>query len=319
MRIIVYGVGAIGGVLAAQLRLAGHEVVGIARGRQLETLRRLGITLTTPDRRETARFPVHEDPRELGLTPADFILLTMKSQDTAGALSSLKAAGAFRQPIFCFQNGVANEPLALRFFENVYGVTVMMPAQFTEPGKVAAFSTPKSGIFDIGRYPAGTDCHVDSLCSALNGSGFLARPRADVMNSKYRKLLSNLANIVRTVFAENALRQKWQEKLRAEAEIVLTAAGIAWDKGDPYEGTGIGEKPVPGVERLGSSTMQSAVRGTGSLETDYLNGEIALLARLHGLEAPANTAFCTLSQKLASGELPPLTATEEMTLAEMTR
>ena len=33
MRFIVYGVGAIGGTIAASLVLAGYEVVGIARGK----------------------------------------------------------------------------------------------------------------------------------------------------------------------------------------------------------------------------------------------------------------------------------------------
>ena len=316
MRIIVYGVGAIGGVIAAQLSLAGHEVIGIARGSQLKAIRERGLTVTTPDLHGTAHFPVYENPREFELRADDFILLTMKGQDTQRALDDLKAAGAFRQPIFCFQNGVANEAMALRFFENVYGVTVMMPAQFTEAGSVASFNSPKSGIFDIGRYPSGLDAHVESLCAALNGSGFLGRPRADVMDSKYRKLITNLGNIVRVTLAKD-LQQGWLEKVRAEGEMVLTKAGITWDKVEAYEGTGISDKPVPGFERLGSSTMQSAVRGTGSIETDYLNGEIALLARLHGLDAPANTAFCKLSQKVASGELKPLSATDETIRAAM--
>ena len=64
----------------------------------------------------------------------DAVLLTMKGPDTAGALLRLKAAGVSRQPIFCFQNGVANEPAALRFFENVYGATVILPADYDTPG-----------------------------------------------------------------------------------------------------------------------------------------------------------------------------------------
>ena len=40
MRIIIYGVGAVGGTIAVQLSLAGHTGLGIARGRQLEAIRR---------------------------------------------------------------------------------------------------------------------------------------------------------------------------------------------------------------------------------------------------------------------------------------
>jgi 2-dehydropantoate 2-reductase len=43
---------------------------------------------------------------------------------------------------------------------------------------------------------------------------------------------------------------------------------------------------------------QSLKRGAGSIETDYLNGEIVLLGRLHGVPTPLNAALCALSQVL---------------------
>ena len=45
---------------------------------------------------------------------------------------------------------------------------------------------------------------------------------------------------------------------------------------------------VEGVERGGGSTWQSLVRGAGSVEADHLNGEVVMLARLHGTTAPVN-------------------------------
>ena len=40
--------------------------------------------------------------------------------------------------------------------------------------------------------------------------------------------------------------------------------------------------------QLGGSSWQSLVRGTGTIETDFLNGEIVLLGRLHGIPTPVN-------------------------------
>ena len=100
-------------------------------------------------------FPCVGDPAGIDWRADDAILLTMKTQDTAPALERLRAAGVAGQPIFCVQNGVANERMALRRFPNVHGVTVMMPASFLTPGEVAVFSTPRHGIFDIGRVPRG--------------------------------------------------------------------------------------------------------------------------------------------------------------------
>jgi 2-dehydropantoate 2-reductase len=317
MRIVVYGIGAIGGTIAARLSIAGYPVVGIARGKQLETVRRSGLTLITPEYRKTAIFPVYADPSEMIFDADDVVLLAMKGQDTLQALLQLKAAGVVSQAIFCFQNGVANEPLALRFFENVYGVTVMLPADFEKPGEVVAYNVPKSGIFDIGRFPSGSDQTVAALCKILTESGFVANSRSDVMSSKYRKLLANLRNIVDAVIGDNRLQAEWYETLRTEGERVLRAAGVSWDLSDAAARAEITPGTISGRSRMGSSTMQSVVRGTGSLETDYLNGEIVFLGRLHNIPTPANAAFCRLSQRLLGGQLKPKTADNDTIVSEI--
>ena len=63
MRIIVYGVGAIGGTVAAALALAGQEVVGIARGAQLAAIRAGGLLLRTPEQAARARVPLRRRSR----------------------------------------------------------------------------------------------------------------------------------------------------------------------------------------------------------------------------------------------------------------
>ncbi|TIV13020.1 MAG: ketopantoate reductase family protein, partial [Mesorhizobium sp.] len=62
--------------------------------------------------------------------------------------------------------------------------------------------------------------------------------------------------------------------------------------------------------------LQSIVRGTGSLETDFLNGEIVLLGRLHGMATPVNSALCRLSIALASRRMRPQSAGDD-TIASM--
>ncbi len=160
-------VSAAGGALAAALTRAGNEVIGIARGKMLEAIKADGLLFRTPAGDERIRFAVVGKPSEIAFRPDDAILLTMKSQDTAEALAALVAAGASSQPVFCFQNGLNNERLALRHFANVYGVTVMIPADYITPGEVICYGTPRHGMFDVGRYPIGLDATATRFVEML--------------------------------------------------------------------------------------------------------------------------------------------------------
>ena len=75
-------------------------------------------------------------------------------------------------------------------------------------------------------------------------------------------------------------------------------------------------KPVPGMsEFVGGSTWQSLSRGTGNVETDYLNGELVRIARANGLEAPINATVASLVRQAAVRGAHP----GDLTLTELTR
>ena len=101
--------------------------------------------------------PVVGGPDELEFRDGDVVLLGVKSQDTFGAIEALAAHAPADLPVVSLQNGVANEPMLLRAFANVYGICVMAPTAHIEPGVVDAQSAPINGILDIGRYPSGID------------------------------------------------------------------------------------------------------------------------------------------------------------------
>jgi 2-dehydropantoate 2-reductase len=307
MRFIIYGVGAIGGTVAAALARQGENVVGIARGAQLEAIRRDGLLFRTPGFTGRVRFACAASPSEIAFGADDVVFLTMKSQDTAAALLDLRAAGVDTQPILCAQNGVANEPMALRFFANVYGVTVMMPADYVVPGEVNAFGSPRHGIFEVGRYPIGTDDLVERVCAALQRAGIAGEPARAVMEGKYGKLLLNLGNVIEAALGSGVDRSSFQARAMAEAEAVYRAAGIAWrDVGDDERRKSLMRvEPIGGVARTGGSSTQSLARAAGSIETDYLNGEIVLLGRLHGVPTPLNAALCRLGHELLAARRAP--------------
>lgn len=133
MRYIIYGAGGIGCAIGGRLFQTGHEVVLIARGEHLDRMRADGLRLITPSGSNTLSVPVARHPSEIDFTDDDVVLLTMKSQHTASALEDLRGA-APDVPVVCAQNGVANERMAQRMFRRVYGMVVVLPATFLEPG-----------------------------------------------------------------------------------------------------------------------------------------------------------------------------------------
>lgn len=320
MRLIIYGVGAVGGTVAAAMALSGQDVIGVARGARLEAIRARGLRLLTPGGERRARFDCVAGPEEIGFRDGDMVMLATKTQDTPEALARLRAAGWRDGPVFCAQNGVANERMALRRFPNTHGVLVMMPASFSKPDEAVAYSTPRHGVFEIGRYPDGADADDARLAAAMeaaNIGGFAVR---DVMAAKYGKLLLNLGNIVEAALGPGAEAGEIRAAVRREAEAMLAAAGIAWrDVGaaDPRRDALMRQAEVAGARRMGGSTTQSLARGAGSVETDYLNGEIALLARLHGREAPANARLCEIAARLAREGAPPGALTAADLAAEL--
>lgn len=310
MRFVVYGAGAIGGLLGGKLALAGNEVVLIARGAHLEAIRRDGMRIESPDGIETVAIQAVGDPGELDWRDDDVVLLSVKSQDTRDALATLAFAANPVTAVVSLQNGVANERAALRLFENVYGVCVMCPAEHMEPGVVVAQCSPLVGLLDIGRYPSGSDDRARAIAAAFETSDYQSVVRDDVMRWKYAKLLLNLGNVVQAVCAPKTGRRKLTERARAEGRAVLEAAGIAFvpeEEDAERRGDLLQMKPVSGRTRGGSSTWQSLARGTGSLETDWLNGEIVLLGREHGVPTPVNAALQELGQRAVRERLAPET------------
>src|SRR5262245_32216522 len=148
MRFVVYGAGAVGGVVGARLAQHGHDVVLIARGTHYTAIREHGIRLESGVDNVTLALPVVDHPACIEWRAGDVVLLAMKSQDTAAALEDLVSAAPAATAIVCLQNGVDNERMALRRFANVYAICVMCPTGFLTPGVVQAWSAPVTGILD---------------------------------------------------------------------------------------------------------------------------------------------------------------------------
>lgn len=302
MRYVIYGSGSIGGTIGARLFQQRESVALIARGAHLDAIRRDGLTLIAPDGEH--RFPIaaHGHPGEIDWCDGDVVLLCVKSQQTTAALEDLRDAAGDRVPVICVQNGVANESMALRRFARVYAMVVNLPAVHLAPGIVITYAHNPGGVLDVGRYPTGVDALCSDVADALTRAGFSVRPDPAVMRQKYAKLLMNLNNALQaaTNMAEGSL--DIARMLREEALACYAAAGVDASSAEEVKARrsdGLRYVDLPGHPRHGGSSWQSLARGTGDIETDFLNGEVVLLGRMHGVSTPANAVVQLLGNQLA--------------------
>ena len=301
MRHIIYGAGAIGGSVGARLHQHGHSVVLIARGAHLQALREHGLVFKTPDETVTLPIPTVGHPSELPFQDGDIVYLCMKSQHTLSALEDLQAAASDELPVICCQNGVANERMALRHFERVYGMMVFLPATHLEPGVVLLNVKGTSGVLDVGLYPSGTDARIEEVAAALEDSTFSALADPAIMRLKYAKLLANLNNTLQAACDAGQDGQDISKLLAEEARACYQAAGIDCASQDEFRKRWeelIEIALVQGQERFAGSSWQSIMRGQGSIEADWLNGEIVQLGRLHDVPTPANRVLQRIGSEL---------------------
>lgn len=316
MRIIIYGAGGIGGVIGAQLFQGDVDTLLIARGDHLAAIQTQGLRYRTPHQDVTLPIPAVGHPNQIDFQPDDVVILTMKTQHTRGALDDLRAAAGDQIPVFCCQNGVANERMAARRFQNVFAQMVYLPATALEPGTVVTHAAATIGVLDAGVYPTGNARVVEDVTSALESVNISARPNPTVMRFKYGKLIMNLGNALSAISPPGDDAKAIRTQLRDEAQACFNAAGIdcaAQDEEKARRGDLMKSGTVEGQDRVAGSSWQSLARGTGNIEADFLNGEIVLLGRLHGVPTPANATLQRLANQLAASRGEP----QSISLAEL--
>lgn len=323
-RYVIVGAGAVGSAIGGLLTRAGSRVVCVARPANAAALRK-GLVLNLDGRKITVRADAVTDIRELNPEDSDIVVITTKSQMTESIVQQLSGVYDNKVRVVCMQNGIRNEVIARRRFENVYAGLVFFSAVQFEP---ASISLPQGLTVALGCYPEGVDDIARQFCDELTRSGFNAVCSQYVMAMKWGKLVANLNN------ATHAITDYWLERGMAEVEMrtlmfevreeglrVLDAAGIAVEPpaGEPSpirirkmtEKLKLPPDPsrnaadVPEEQRTYASMWQDLVLGRPSSEADFLNGEIVALGRKLGIPTPYNSALLEIVNRMFEENLKP--------------
>jgi len=288
--------------MGGHLARTGHDVILVSRPGHVSVIDKDGLRLITPTGTYVLPIPVVTSPSQINFTTDDVVFLCMKGQDTEHALRNLgKSIEGI--PLFCFQNGVRNEEIANRYFPRVYGVMVRVGAVYLTDGAVIARRDPP-GWYIIGRYPNGSDSTTEVVAEALRTAGYYVKTTDNVMPYKWGKLMANLGNAIGAITNGDweGMRPIYRTVFE-EANDIVRRAGIEWISQEQVA-RDWPEITMPLKGQINteaqSSTWQSLARQQGSVETEFLNGEIVRVANKLKLRAPINEKLVQISQEMAA-------------------
>jgi len=329
-RYIIIGAGGVGVSIAAELQRAGREVIIVARGAQLEFLRTGKLRYARPDGARYLELAAVGDAAEVDLTSDDVLVLATKTQDVEAAVAdwawrpvrhpdgTRRPAGA-SLPLLTTQNGLETERFALRRFASVLAGVLWIPATYVQAGEVISAGAPAVGVIWLGAYPGGSHPWLAAIADDVRAAGFEVQVVEDILRWKAAKLLGSVTFVLAALYPAGERREQAAELLRTEAREILVAAGYgiadvaAESTNDVSRFTAA---PMAGRERGGNSTWQSFSRSS-PLETDFLNGEIVLAARLLGKTAPANEAVAERARAAWQDGVAPGSLSEDDLLAAL--
>ncbi len=325
MRYLVFGTGAVGGLIGARLALSGQPVIFLARPRMAAVLRRSGLRLEGDGPRQHLATPhVLDEPEDLaGLdSRPDAVFLCVKAYDTAQAADTLARLLPGPAPVICLSNGIGNEHvLASRLGgERVVAAALTTAISVVEPGVVRI--ERERGI-DLARgHPL-----LPALLHDLAAAGFRLRLHDDAARLKWSKLMTNIvANATSAitgwppgeVFSHPGLYRLEVEALR-EVVRLLGAMGQS-----PEDLVGVPVRWLSRALSLPPRWVQPLLRrsvaggrgqklpsfhqdiGRGRSEVRWLNGAVVEEARERGVPTPANAVLCEVMLGLVEGQLDPL-------------
>jgi 2-dehydropantoate 2-reductase len=305
MKICVYGAGAIGGLMAAWLARSGHEVSVVARGAQLEAIRRSGLRIRSNGALESFKIKADSDPRQLGAQ--DYVLVTVKAQSLTDVAETIGPMLGAETSVVTAMNGVP-----WWFFDRLRFGNGKERLESLDPGgKLArampterivgcvihlAASTPEPGLIshNMGRKlilgePGGKNgARTRRITDALTGAGFEVIVTEAIEKEFWVKLLGNVSfNPVSalTVSTADRLIQDRQVKdyminIMREVLAIGRAVGVDADI-DP-------EARIDMARALGKfkTSMLQDLEAGKSLEIDGLLAGTLEIARKAGVKAP---------------------------------
>jgi 2-dehydropantoate 2-reductase len=292
MRIAVMGAGAVGGYFGAKLAAAGHELIFIARGRNLAALKQHGLCIDSFQGNLHIRKALFTDD-PAAATAVDLVLFCVKSYDTEVAAKALTPLISHTTRVLSLQNGVDNPSRIAQIWgtEQTLAGVVYIGAQLVQPGTIKHSS---GGKIVLGEMDGGVHEATRTIERALSAANIPCEITVEIAKAQWRKLLWNAPfcaiSCLTRATASEIVKSPSLRKLAIDcmAEVVAAAKTQGLDLAPEWL-----DETIKLSQSLGDfkpSMLQDLEAGK-PLEFEAFNGVVVKLLRQAGREAPTNQVF----------------------------
>ena len=324
MKVLIYGAGAIGSWLGAEMTRQGLDVTLLARGANWAALKQHGVTLARPDG-QTQSTPVQTASPNDPLGSFDLIIVTLKSMLLAAAASDLMARLSPNGSLLMIQNGLPwwyfdglegpwrdRQLLSLdpdgtlqRTIptSRVVGAVIVRPVIQTAAARYLVPDFPKS-VLRLGEIAGGPSARVHEWCTLLSPT-LACDPVADIRQAKWAKLMRNLIwNTLCALsqsgpdrFARNELGRQLVRHVAHEGLAVARSVGQALALDVEAELASVLNEPGH------TPSMLQDVRAGRALETDAIVRCVIEIGRWTDTPTPTLQTLCALLEVMQDAML----------------
>lgn len=306
MKICIFGAGAIGGYMAAQLALAeAAEITCIARGPHLAAMRTNGLKLRIGGEEKTVQINCTDDPKEAG--PQDYVVVTLKAHSAAAVADQMTPLLAADTAVVTAQNGVPwwyfyehggphdGKRLATvdpddrqwQYIgpERVIGCVVYPAATIVEPGVI---EHEYGNRFTLGEPNGEKTERVQALSAVLAQAELRAPVRPRIRDEIWVKLWGNVSlNPVSALTGATLAQMIDDDEVRGVIHAIMVEAQAVGEALGVRFAVDV-DKRIAGAREVGehkTSMLQDLELGR-PMEIDALVSSVQELARLTGVATP---------------------------------
>lgn len=319
MKICVVGAGAIGGLMAVRLSVAGNDVSVVARGEHLKAIHAQGLRLVEIDGSVTEATDLMAADDFSVLGPHDVVILALKAHQIAAIAGQLHHLCGPDTMIVPVQNG-----LGWWYFERHGGVYDGHRLATLDPDGTLAAAISSERIVACIAYPAaaktapGVITHIEGnrfplgeldstrsdrakkLAQLLNSAGFKARVVSDIRSQIWLKAWGNLAfNPISALTGATLAEMCRVDVTRQLAKAMMIEAGQIAEALGVRVRVNV-EQRIAGAAAVGEhkTSMLQDVEANRPLEIDPLVGVFVELGELTGVQTPTISAVYALVSML---------------------